>query len=406
MRRRSLLLGTAALAACGQTPPGTPPTDQGSLPSPTPTTAAATTPSSTAPASSAGTPAAPRTAPDGRPFLVKEVARIDNPWAMAFLPDGNLLITRRTGQLMHRNQSTGEMRQVQGAPVVVAAGQGGLGDIVLAPSFATDSAVYLTWAEAGQGGTGAVLARATLDLAGLRLRDLTVIWRQNPKVSGSGHFSHRIAISPDKQYLFLSSGDRQKMDPAQDLPVNLGKILRLTLDGKPAPGNPFADRGGVSAEIWSYGHRNPLGLAFDPQGNLWDTEMGPQGGDEVNLILQGKNYGWPKASNGSHYGGADIPDHRPGDGYEAPKVSWNPSISPAGLIVYTGDVFPQYKGDLFFGALSGQALIRVDVSGTDAKKGDEWKMGDRIREVEQGPDGTIWLLTDESGAKLLQLVAP
>ncbi len=182
-------------------------------------------------------------------------------------------------------------------------------------------------------------------------------------------------------------------------------MLRLTLDGTPAAGNPYADRGGVSAEIWSYGHRNPLGLAFDPAGNLWATEMGPQGGDEVNLIVAGKNYGWPNASNGSHYGGAEIPDHTSDDGFEAPKVWWNPSISPAGLMVYTGDVFSQYKGDLFFGALSGQALIRVDLQGTDAVKGDQWSMGARIREVEQGPDGTVWLLTDGVGGKLLQLVA-
>ncbi len=338
--------------------------------------------------------------------MVTEHATIDEPWAMTFLPDGNLLITRRTGQLMHRDQATGVMRQVHGTPTPVVAGQGGLGDIVLAPSYGSDRAVYLTWVEAGPGGTGAVLGRATLDLATPRLDGLQILWRQEPKVSGTGHFSHRIAISPDQQYLFLTSGERQKFDPAQDLGVNLGKVLRLTLDGKPAPGNPYADRGGVSAEIWSYGHRNLLGIAFDGQGNLWETEMGPQGGDEVNLILPGRNYGWPKVSNGSHYGGADIPDHKPGDGYEPPQVWWNPSISPAGLMVYTGAVFPQYQGDLFFGALSGQALMRVELRGTTATKGDQWAMGARIREVEQAPDGAIWLLTDGPGAKLLQLVAP
>ncbi len=391
MRRRTLLLGAAGLAACSAQPsPGAPDA------------------SSVGPASSSassGAVASPRTAPDGRPFVVRDVAGIDEPWAMTFLPDGSLLITRRSGQLVHRDR-TGAMREVRGVPAVVVAGQGGLGDVVLAPSYATDGAIYLTWVEAGQGGTGAALARATLDPSIPALTSLDIIWRQSPKVSGSGHFAHRIAVAPDQQHLFLTSGDRQKLDPAQDLTGDLGKVLRLTLDGKPAHGNPFADRGGVAAEIWSYGHRNPLGLAFDNAGNLWANEMGPQGGDEVNLIIAGKNYGWPKASNGSHYGGADIPDHREGDGYEPPKVWWNPSVSPAGLIVYSGRAFPQYQGDLFMGALSGQALIRIDVTGISATKGDEWPMRARIREVEQGPDGTIWLLSDGPGGRLLNLVAP
>lgn len=398
MRRRSLVLGTVALAACSTT--STPPPVASSPPTGLPAGAP------TAPASATGAPTAARTAPDGRPFVVREVDRVDEPWAMAFLPDGNLLITRRTGELMLRDQRSGALRQVQGTPTPVVAGQGGLGDVVLSPSYATDAAVYLTWVE-GQGGvTGAVLGRARLDPAAARLGTVEVLWRQSPKVTGSGHFSHRVAFSPDGQYLFLTSGDRQKFDPAQDLTVTLGKVLRLTPDGRPAPGNPYAERGGVAAEIWSYGHRNPLGLAFDAAGNLWQNEMGPQGGDEVNLITAGRNYGWPRASNGSHYGGADIPDHRPGDGYEAPKVWWNPSISPSGLICYSGDVFPQFRGDLFLGALSGQALIRIDVTGTEAAKGDLWPMGARIREVAQGPDGTLWLLTDGDGGRLLQLVAP
>ncbi len=200
-------------------------------------------------------------------------------------------------------------------------------------------------------------------------------------------------LSPDGKYLFFTNGERQKFDPAQDPKATLGKVLRLTPDGKPAAGNPLAAKG-FDPAIWSYGHRNLLGIAFDSAGNLWEQEMGPKGGDEVNLIVAGKNYGWPRASNGSHYDGRDIPDHKPGDGFEAPKVWWNPSISPGGLMIYSGDLFPAWKGDAFIGGLSSQALLRVDLDGTNAKKGDQWDMGARIREVEQGPDGAIWVLED------------
>ncbi|MFP5330670.1 MAG: PQQ-dependent sugar dehydrogenase, partial [Alphaproteobacteria bacterium] len=197
----------------------------------------------------------------------------------------------------------------------------------------------MTWAEAGEGDTrGAALGRGTLiceQADSCRLEGLQVIWRQD-KVSGRGHYSHRIAFSPDGQYLFLSSGDRQKMDPAQDYSVNLGKVLRLTLDGTPAPGNPWARRGGRAAEFWSMGHRNVLGLAFAPDGRLWATEMGPKGGDEINLILEGRNYGWPLVSYGSHYDGTPIPERLPGRSFEEPKVWWNTSVSPAGMIAYSG----------------------------------------------------------------------
>jgi len=178
------------------------------------------------------------------------------------------------------------------------------------------------------------------------------------------------------------------------LTMTLGKVLRLTPDGKPAPGNPFAGQAGARPEIWSYGHRNLLGIAFDAQGNLWEQEMGPKGGDEVNLIQAGKNYGYPKASNGSHYDDRDIPDHAAGDGFEAPKIWWNPSISPGGMMIYSGDMFPAWKGDAFIGGLSSQSLLRIDLDGTNAKKGDQWPMDNRIREAEQGPDGAIWLIED------------
>jgi glucose/arabinose dehydrogenase len=229
------------------------------------------------------------------------------------------------------------------------------------------------------------------------------IWRQAPKVSGDGHFSHRIAFAPDGT-LFLSSGDRQKMQPAQDLRGDLGKILHLTAEGAAAPGGPFSDpRAGSTRRpaIWSWGHRNVLGLAFAPDGRLWAAEMGPQGGDELNLIIRGRNYGWPRASYGSHYGGGDIPDAHAASGFEEPKLWWTPSVSPGGLLIYSGDLFPQWKGDALIGMLSGEALVRADLSGEQARKAEHWAMGARIRAVDQGPRGEIYLLED--AGRLLRL---
>ncbi len=361
--------------------------------------------------SAAGGPApddgAARAGKPGDSFTMEDVAAFDQPWAMVFLPDARALVTQRSGALLLVDPVTGSSTRVGGTPDVVVDGQGGLGDVILGPNFAMDRAVYLSWIEAGEDGgdsTGAVVGRATLRADDSPvLEDLNVIWRQEPKVSGSGHFSHRLVFSPDGRHLFVSSGDRQKFDPAQDLRNNLGTIVRLTPEGAPAAGNPITDRGAAPAQIWSYGHRNALGLAFDADGNLWSSEMGPQGGDEINLIGAGKNYGWPKASNGSHYGGADIPDHASGDGFEAPKVWWTPSVSPGSLMIYSGERFAEWKGDAFVGALSGQALIRVQLDGTNAVKADQWDMGARIREVEQGPDGALWLLTDGGDGRLLKL---
>lgn len=337
-------------------------------------------------------------------FNSERVATFDEPWAMEFLPDGRALVTQRGGELKLVDVYSGDARTVSGTPDVVHVNQGGLGDVILSSDFAANQHVYLSWAESGDGGSGAAIGRATLRTDGEpRLEGLEVIWRQEPKTSGNGHYAHRMVFSPDGQYLFVTSGDRQKLDPAQDLGNTLGSVVRLTPDGRAAPGNPFADRGGVSTQIWSYGHRNPLGIAFDGDGNLWSSEMGPQGGDEINVILQGRDYGWPKASNGSHYGGGEIPDHTSGDGFEAPKIWWNPSISPGSLMIYSGDLFPQWKGDAFVGALSGRSLIRVALDGTNASKGEQWDLGTRVREVEQGPDGAIWVLTDGSGGELRKL---
>ena len=329
-----------------------------------------------------------------KPFVETVIADFDAPWAMTFLPDRRMLVTEKDGRLL-LVAADGKSRSTIATFQVTSAGQGSLMDVVLAPDFATSKRIYLSWSEAGQGGNGVVLARGTLTgVAGAeRLDKVETLFRATPFNEGEGHYSGRIAFSPDRRFLFFTNGDRQKFDPAQDPKATLGKVLRLTLDGKPAPGNPLAAKGFHPA-VWSYGHRNLLGLAFDSAGNLWEQEMGPKGGDEVNLVLPGRNYGWPKVSNGDHYDGRPIPDHRAGDGYEPPKVSWNPVISPGGLMIYSGSLFPQWKGDAFIGGLSSKSLVRVDLDGTNARKGDQWDLGARIREVEQGPEGAIYLLED------------
>jgi glucose/arabinose dehydrogenase len=343
--------------------------------------------------------------PQNRPFQVEALATFDEPWAMTFLPgSGQALITEKRGRLKLWTPGRPTI-DVAGVPPVSYGGQGGLGDVVLHPDFARNHLVYLSFVEAGEGdvrGAAVGRGRLTIENGAARIDGFTIIWRQQPKVDGGGHFSHRIAFGPD-HLLYISSGERQHFDPAQDMSGNLGKIVRLNDDGTPAAGNPFAAQGGVAAQIWSLGHRNALGLAFAPDGNLWETEMGPRGGDEVNLILPGRNYGWPRASNGSHYDGRDIPDHRPGDGFEPPKVWWNPSVSPSSLIIYTGAMFPAWRGDALIGALSGEALIHVRIRGANAEKADQWDMGVHIREVEQGPDGSVYLLEDGRSGRLLRL---
>lgn len=338
-----------------------------------------------------------------RPFTVTEIAKFSTPWAMAFLPGSGVpltnmaLLTEKEGRLWLIDVTNGKRTAVSGVPVVKVGGQGGLGDVMPHPDFAGNHRVYLSFVEAGSNGTsGAALGYGTLELSNPSapaLKGFKVIWRQQPKVGGDAHFSHRIAFGPDG-FLYLTSGERQRKDPAQDFTSDLGKVLRLTDEGAPAPNNPFASHGGIAAEFWTMGHRNGLGLQFAPDGRLWESEMGPKGGDEINLILPGRNYGWPRVSNGSNYDGSDIPDHKPGDGFEPPKIWWTPSVSPGAMMIYTGDKFPQWKGDALVGALSGEAFIRIDIDGDKARKADHWPMGERIRAVDQGPDGSVYLLED------------
>ena len=362
-----------------------------------------------------GTQSEATAATTDKPFNTTVIADFNEPWAMTFLPGSGVemtnvaLVTEKRGVLLLVDTLTGKAAEVSGVPLVAAGGQGGFGDVIVHPDFAGNQTVYLSWVEASANRKGAVVGRARLILGSgaPKLEGLQIIWRQEPKVSGEGHFGHRLAFGPDKM-LYISSGDRQKFNPAQDLTQNLGKIVRLTDGGMIPSDNPFYDQGRIKAQVWSYGHRNPLGIAFDAQGRLWNQEMGPEGGDELNLVKKAANYGYPKASNGRNYGAStdDIPDHQAGDGFEAPKVFWNPAISPAGLIIYSGDLFADWKGSAFLGGLGSKSLVRVKLDGVNAAKADEWSMGARIREVEQGPDGAIWILEDGnrgSQGRLLKL---
>ena len=341
------------------------------------------------------------------PFTTREVAKFDEPWAFALLPGNAALVTEKKGKLKLVDLTSGKQVDVIGTPTVAYGGQGGFGDVAVSPTFATDNTVYLTWAEAGAGETrGAVLGRAKLvsDSTAARIEGLEVIWRQSPKVTGRGHYSHRIKFSPDGKYLFLTSGDRQKMTPAQDLTVNLGKMLRLTPDGKPADGNPFADKGGVSAEIWSYGHRNLLGVAFDGEGRLWDVEHGPAGGDELNLVKPGSNYGWPLVSNGDHYDGKAIPRHATRADLAAPALSWNPVIAPGAMIICKCDKFPAWKGNALIAALGAQGLVRVTIAGDTAREAERYNMDSRMRGIAEGADGKLWMIEDAPSGRLLEVV--
>jgi glucose/arabinose dehydrogenase len=339
------------------------------------------------------------------PFEATVLADFDEPWALAFLPDGRILVTEKRGRLVLWSGAD-DSSEISGVPAVSYGGQGGFGDVVVHPDFAENRLVYFSYAESGPPGlSGAAVARARLDLDALRLEDVEVVWRQAPKVTGQGHFGHRIAFDA-AGYLWISSGERQKFDPAQDMGSNLGKILRLRDDGSTPEDNPFAGHGPVTEQVWSLGHRNPLGLDFDAGGRLWNVEMGPRGGDELNRVERGANYGYPIVSNGDHYSGADIPDHDTRPEFAAPVVSWNPVISPSSLLFYDGDEFPQWRGSALIGGLSSQTLVRVDFTPDGAHEAERFSMGARIRAVEQGPDGAIWLLEDGgrgSRGRLLRL---
>lgn len=349
------------------------------------------------------------------PFDVEPVTSFDEPWALAFLPDGRMLVTEKKGNLFVVTQDGQKSRPVWALPDVDYGGQGGLGDVAVHPDFSNNKLVYLSYVESGKGDTrGAVVARAVLNLdeRGGALSDVEVIWRQYPKLLGRGHYGHRLAFDDDG-YLWISSGDRQQFTPAQDMQSNVGKILRLNDDGTVPDDNPFVDyrsesplAGGVYREIWSLGHRNPLGMAFDMDGQLWVIEMGPAGGDELNRIVPKGNYGYPVVSNGDHYDGREIPDHDTRPEFDEPAIWWTPVISPGDLHVYRGEMFKDWRGNALAAGLSSQAIIRIELDGDAAREVERYPMGARIRSVEEGPDGALWVLEDEragSAGRLLKL---
>jgi glucose/arabinose dehydrogenase len=350
------------------------------------------------------------------PFEVTAVTSFDEPWALAFLPDGRMLVTEKKGNLFIVTQDGQKSRGIGGMPDVAYGGQGGLGDVAIHPDFAENNVIYLSYAESGVGGNtrGAAVARAVLNTTprGGRLSDFEVIWRQYPKVVGYGHYGHRLLFD-DAGYLWIASGDRQKFTPAQDMQSNLGKVLRLNDDGSVPEDNPFVnyfgenplvDDEGVYPQVWSLGHRNILGLAIDLDGQLWDIEMGPMGGDELNRITPRANYGYPIVSNGDHYDGREIPDHDTRPEFVKPAVWWTPVISPASLIVYRGNLFSDWRGNAFVAGLSSEAIVRIELNEDEAHEAERFDMGARIRAVVEGPDGALWVLEDDEDESLGRLL--
>ena len=373
------------------------------------------------------------------PFTLNQVATFKLPWRIAFLPDGRMLVTEKVGPVWLVTQQ-GEKTQIENVPAVLYQGQGGMLGVFVSPKYATDRSIYLTYAEPGEdaGTSGLALARARLNIGQgtASLEGLQVLWRDLPKGRG-GQFGAQIAFSPDGQYLFLSVGDRQRFTPAQDPNTQVGKILRLTLDGKPAPGNPMAGKIGAAtrplinpprdteaaktaevvttytvqgqnlalAETWSTGHRTPYGMAFGPDGRLWELEHGPRGGDELNLIEPGKNYGWPLVAYAPNYNGTPIPSPDTRPDLAKPVIYWTPVIAPGSLTFYNGNMFPQWKGSAFIGGMGTQSISRITFDGKGgATPAERWGVGHRIRDLEVAPDGAIWVVEDANPGGLFKLM--
>jgi glucose/arabinose dehydrogenase len=357
------------------------------------------------------------------PVNVESLAKLDNPWGMTFLPDGRLLVSEKPGRL--RFFADGKLSDpIGGVPKVAYRGQGGLLDVEIDPKFADNRLVYIYYSEPAEqqpadakdtvdqrlGANfrpddpmlkGGAVARAKLD--GNELKDLKVIWRQFPKTLGRGHFGGRLIFAPDGK-LFILSGERQRFEPAQDPSTNLGKVVRINPDGSIPDDNPFKNQPNARPDIYTLGDRNPLGGAiYPPTGKLWINEMGPKGGDELNAVEPGKNYGWPLVCEGVHYNDQPIPHHDTRPEFTAPKVFWNPVISPSGMIFYNGSMFPGWKGRALIGGLSSRAVVIVKPDGDKAAEEDRLDMKMRIRDLIEAPDGAVLLLTDGGNGELLRL---
>jgi aldose sugar dehydrogenase len=372
------------------------------------------------------------------PFTMTTVSTFELPWRIAFLPDGRMLVTEKVGPIWLVSAKGEKISPVARTPAVYWQDQSGMHGVFLSPHYATDHFVYITYAEPGDYGGGLALARAKLNLTdtSARLGNFEVLWRQLPRGKG-GQEGAAVAFSPDGQFLFLAVGDRQRMTPAQDPDQPVGKILRLTLDGKPAPGNPNFGKAGADtvslidpprdtedaktakvvstyhftapnltpAETWASGVRTPYGLAFSPAGELWEVEHGPQGGDELNLIEKGKNYGWPLVSYGKNYNNVPIPNPDSRPDLAMPVLYWVPVIAPGNLMFYSGtQTFPQWNGSGFISGLGSKSLNRIVFDGHGgAKTAERWNVGKRIRDVEQAPDGSLWMLEDENPGALIHV---
>ncbi|WP_230534111.1 PQQ-dependent sugar dehydrogenase [Microvirga roseola] len=336
------------------------------------------------------------------PVQVETVAGgLVHPWSLEFLPDGRMLVAERPGRLRIVSEDGNLSEPLGGLPEMFTQGQGGLQDLALAPDFEQSQRVYFTFAEPGQGGASTAVAHGRLTENALE--DVQVVFRQEPKVSGSNHFGSRLAFSPDGK-LFVALGERFKFEPAQDLSNHLGTIVRINPDGSVPEDNPFVDRQDAEPEIWSYGHRNIESAAIQPgTDTLWVAEMGPRGGDELNMPEPGRNYGWPLVSWGEHYDGRDIPDPPTRPELAQSAETWTPVISPSGMDFYTGDLFSGWQGSMLIGGLTAQGVVRLTLEGQDVADEERIPLGQRIRDVKQGPDGAIYVLTDEDDGEILRL---